>query len=165
MLRRGETHNYKHTSLLFFPVALTYSLYILCICVNCRCWELSAGNIEWIYQVPILTAIGVRLCMKYTCRRVRFTVTLVNLTTHLLFVALCRLTDYSECCHHKDIKLCLTWVQLLTADVVCSGFNPICDLFSFYVLPICCLLVSSSVLLISIKKVILPSETWFPLNF
>ncbi len=25
----------------------------------CRCWELSAGNIKWIYQVPILTAIGV----------------------------------------------------------------------------------------------------------
>lgn len=24
-----------------------------------RCWELSAGNIKWIYQVPILTAIGV----------------------------------------------------------------------------------------------------------
>ncbi|XP_056303904.1 parathyroid hormone 2 receptor [Danio aesculapii] len=23
-----------------------------------RCWELSAGNIKWIYQVPILTAIG-----------------------------------------------------------------------------------------------------------
>lgn len=33
----------------------------LCICVTCRCWELSAGNIKWIYQVPILTAIGVRV--------------------------------------------------------------------------------------------------------
>uniref|UniRef100_A0A3B4YJ89 Parathyroid hormone 2 receptor a n=1 Tax=Seriola lalandi dorsalis TaxID=1841481 RepID=A0A3B4YJ89_SERLL len=27
---------------------------------DARCWELSAGNIKWIYQVPILTAIGVR---------------------------------------------------------------------------------------------------------
>ncbi|CDQ71521.1 unnamed protein product [Oncorhynchus mykiss] len=26
---------------------------------DARCWELSAGNIKWIYQVPILTAIGV----------------------------------------------------------------------------------------------------------
>ncbi|XP_016138099.1 parathyroid hormone 2 receptor-like [Sinocyclocheilus grahami] len=26
--------------------------------VDVRCWELSAGNIKWIYQVPILTAIG-----------------------------------------------------------------------------------------------------------
>ncbi|XP_036808351.1 parathyroid hormone 2 receptor-like isoform X4 [Oncorhynchus mykiss] len=25
---------------------------------DARCWELSAGNIKWIYQVPILTAIG-----------------------------------------------------------------------------------------------------------
>lgn len=24
-----------------------------------RCWELSAGNIKWIYQAPILAAIGV----------------------------------------------------------------------------------------------------------
>lgn len=26
-----------------------------------RCWELSAGNIKWIYQAPILAAIGVSL--------------------------------------------------------------------------------------------------------
>lgn len=26
-----------------------------------RCWELNAGNIKWIYQTPILVAIGVRL--------------------------------------------------------------------------------------------------------
>lgn len=65
MLRGGETHNYKHINVhyakpsLLFPVSLTYSLQPPLICVNCRCWELSAGNIEWIYQVPILTAIGV----------------------------------------------------------------------------------------------------------
>lgn len=33
---------------------------LLCVYIHCRCWELSAGNIKWIYQVPILTAIGVR---------------------------------------------------------------------------------------------------------
>uniref|UniRef100_A0AAX7TGI4 Parathyroid hormone 2 receptor a n=1 Tax=Astatotilapia calliptera TaxID=8154 RepID=A0AAX7TGI4_ASTCA len=35
----------------------------LCICVTCRCWELSAGNIKWIYQVPILTAIGLNFIL------------------------------------------------------------------------------------------------------
>lgn len=25
-----------------------------------RCWDLSAGNLKWIYQVPILAAIVVR---------------------------------------------------------------------------------------------------------
>uniref|UniRef100_A0A8B9K2C6 Parathyroid hormone 2 receptor a n=1 Tax=Astyanax mexicanus TaxID=7994 RepID=A0A8B9K2C6_ASTMX len=28
-----------------------------------RCWELSAGNIKWIYQVPILTAIGLNFIL------------------------------------------------------------------------------------------------------
>ncbi|TRY91980.1 hypothetical protein DNTS_013791 [Danionella cerebrum] len=28
-----------------------------------RCWELSAGNIKWIYQVPILTAIGLNFLL------------------------------------------------------------------------------------------------------
>nr|XP_055074463.1 parathyroid hormone 2 receptor [Misgurnus anguillicaudatus] len=28
-----------------------------------RCWELSAGNIKWIYQVPILTAIGLNFVL------------------------------------------------------------------------------------------------------
>ncbi|XP_035378912.1 parathyroid hormone 2 receptor a [Electrophorus electricus] len=34
-----------------------------------RCWELSAGNIKWIYQVPILTAIGVQTEIKKTWTR------------------------------------------------------------------------------------------------
>lgn len=39
----------------YLSVSLSfYHFYYLC-----RCWELSAGNIKWIYQVPILTAIGV----------------------------------------------------------------------------------------------------------
>lgn len=25
-----------------------------------RCWDISAGNLKWIYQVPILAAIVVR---------------------------------------------------------------------------------------------------------
>lgn len=39
---------------------LTWSLHLF---IKCRCWELSAGNIKWIYQVPILTAIGVSVCV------------------------------------------------------------------------------------------------------
>ncbi|MEQ2231897.1 Parathyroid hormone 2 receptor, partial [Ilyodon furcidens] len=27
------------------------------------CWELSAGNVKWIYQVPILTAIGLNFIL------------------------------------------------------------------------------------------------------
>lgn len=46
--------------LLFLPLSLECSS-CPCIRVTCRCWELSAGNIKWIYQVPILTAIGVRV--------------------------------------------------------------------------------------------------------
>uniref|UniRef100_A0A8C8HXP2 Parathyroid hormone 2 receptor n=1 Tax=Oncorhynchus tshawytscha TaxID=74940 RepID=A0A8C8HXP2_ONCTS len=30
---------------------------------DARCWELSAGNIKWIYQVPILTAIGLNFIL------------------------------------------------------------------------------------------------------
>ncbi|XP_058478464.1 parathyroid hormone 2 receptor a [Solea solea] len=30
---------------------------------DARCWELSAGNIKWIYQVPILTAIGLNFVL------------------------------------------------------------------------------------------------------
>ncbi|XP_036396898.1 parathyroid hormone 2 receptor-like isoform X2 [Megalops cyprinoides] len=36
---------------------------------DARCWELSAGNIKWIYQVPILTAIGVQTEIKKTWTR------------------------------------------------------------------------------------------------
>uniref|UniRef100_A0A8C1INH9 Parathyroid hormone 2 receptor b n=1 Tax=Cyprinus carpio TaxID=7962 RepID=A0A8C1INH9_CYPCA len=31
--------------------------------MDVRCWELSAGNIKWIYQVPILTAIGLNFIL------------------------------------------------------------------------------------------------------
>lgn len=73
----GSSHH--HCSLEHFRVSLHSSTFLndtitfcfclshwesssfLCICVTCRCWELSAGNIKWIYQVPILTAIGVRV--------------------------------------------------------------------------------------------------------
>ena len=52
-----------------FLVNLKYCL-ILIACLLCqficesffscfRCWELSAGDIKWIYQAPILAAIGV----------------------------------------------------------------------------------------------------------
>ncbi|XP_028292354.1 parathyroid hormone 2 receptor [Gouania willdenowi] len=30
---------------------------------DARCWELNAGNIKWIYQVPILTAIGLNFVL------------------------------------------------------------------------------------------------------
>uniref|UniRef100_A0A3P8SKD1 Parathyroid hormone 2 receptor a n=1 Tax=Amphiprion percula TaxID=161767 RepID=A0A3P8SKD1_AMPPE len=30
---------------------------------DARCWELSAGNVKWIYQVPILTAIGLNFVL------------------------------------------------------------------------------------------------------
>ncbi|TNN72132.1 Parathyroid hormone 2 receptor [Liparis tanakae] len=30
---------------------------------DARCWELSAGNIKWIYQIPILTAIGLNFIL------------------------------------------------------------------------------------------------------
>ncbi|XP_049904790.1 parathyroid hormone 2 receptor a [Epinephelus moara] len=30
---------------------------------DARCWEFSAGNIKWIYQVPILTAIGLNFIL------------------------------------------------------------------------------------------------------
>uniref|UniRef100_A0A3P9KS15 Parathyroid hormone 2 receptor a n=1 Tax=Oryzias latipes TaxID=8090 RepID=A0A3P9KS15_ORYLA len=30
---------------------------------DARCWELSAGNVKWIYQVPILTAIGLNFIL------------------------------------------------------------------------------------------------------
>ncbi|KAM6970294.1 parathyroid hormone 2 receptor [Aplochiton taeniatus] len=30
---------------------------------DARCWELSAGDIKWIYQVPILTAIGLNFIL------------------------------------------------------------------------------------------------------
>ncbi|XP_015213769.1 parathyroid hormone 2 receptor isoform X2 [Lepisosteus oculatus] len=30
---------------------------------DARCWELSAGNIKWIYQVPILAAIGLNFVL------------------------------------------------------------------------------------------------------
>ncbi|XP_041937333.1 parathyroid hormone 2 receptor [Alosa sapidissima] len=30
---------------------------------DARCWELSAGNVKWIYQVPILTAIGLNFML------------------------------------------------------------------------------------------------------
>ncbi|TSK67220.1 Parathyroid hormone 2 receptor [Bagarius yarrelli] len=33
------------------------------ILADARCWELSAGNIKWIYQVPILTAIGLNFLL------------------------------------------------------------------------------------------------------
>ncbi|KAG7315349.1 hypothetical protein KOW79_021437 [Hemibagrus wyckioides] len=33
------------------------------ILADARCWELSAGNIKWIYQVPILTAIGLNFIL------------------------------------------------------------------------------------------------------
>lgn len=46
--------------LLFFLLYPTFSSPLLCNCIICRCWEFSAGYIKWIYQVPILTAIGVR---------------------------------------------------------------------------------------------------------
>lgn len=30
--------------------------------ISCRCWDLSAGNLKWIYQVPILAAVVVSAC-------------------------------------------------------------------------------------------------------
>ncbi|GAA6072055.1 parathyroid hormone 2 receptor [Tachysurus ichikawai] len=33
------------------------------VLADARCWELSAGNIKWIYQVPILTAIGLNFIL------------------------------------------------------------------------------------------------------
>lgn len=30
--------------------------------IDCRCWDLSAGNLKWIYQVPILVAVVVSTC-------------------------------------------------------------------------------------------------------
>ncbi|XP_034142591.1 parathyroid hormone 2 receptor a [Esox lucius] len=38
-----------------------------------RCWELSAGNIKWIYQVPILTAIGLNFILFVNIVRVLVT--------------------------------------------------------------------------------------------
>ncbi|KAJ8012664.1 hypothetical protein DPEC_G00045240 [Dallia pectoralis] len=37
------------------------------------CWELSAGNIKWIYQVPILTAIGLNFILFVNIVRVLVT--------------------------------------------------------------------------------------------
>ncbi|XP_044523443.1 parathyroid hormone 2 receptor isoform X2 [Gracilinanus agilis] len=36
---------------------------------DARCWELSAGDIKWIYQAPILAAIGVQAEIKKTWTR------------------------------------------------------------------------------------------------
>lgn len=30
-----------------------------------RCWDLSAGNLKWIYQVPILVAVVVSTCSSF----------------------------------------------------------------------------------------------------
>lgn len=42
----------------------TWSLFsladpFLLLFIYCRCWDLSAGNLKWIYQVPILAAVVV----------------------------------------------------------------------------------------------------------
>lgn len=34
-----------------------------------RCWDLSAGNLKWIYQVPILVAVVVSICSEHTHHR------------------------------------------------------------------------------------------------
>ncbi|KAF3858139.1 hypothetical protein F7725_011340 [Dissostichus mawsoni] len=42
---------------------LTHLLLILMLFIYCRCWDLSAGNLKWIYQVPILAAIVVNFML------------------------------------------------------------------------------------------------------
>jgi len=58
LLNRGilEHHIWRldpHLTLAYPPAVLLF------IC--CRCWDLSAGSLKWIYQVPILAAIVVSL--------------------------------------------------------------------------------------------------------
>lgn len=47
-----------------------WSLLISCwsdvlLFIYCRCWDLSAGNLKWIYQVPILAAVVVSICLLF----------------------------------------------------------------------------------------------------
>lgn len=48
------------TTTALFLIYLSFSLGYYC-----RCWDLSAGNLKWIYQVPILVAVVVSTCLTY----------------------------------------------------------------------------------------------------
>ncbi|XP_008278371.1 parathyroid hormone 2 receptor-like, partial [Stegastes partitus] len=45
---------------------------------DARCWELSAGNIKWIYQFPILTAVGLLFLVYISIVRAMMTKTMKN---------------------------------------------------------------------------------------
>lgn len=48
--------------------------------IDCRCWDLSAGNLKWIYQVPILVAVVVSTPPRCVTNRVfQYTCVIVQL--------------------------------------------------------------------------------------
>lgn len=83
-----------------------------------RCWDLSAGNLKWIYQVPILVAVVVSTCSAFPplCWKARVfhsTCVMTALMTqmcHFLF------TIKSNMCHYASISLfrlilCYFWTS------------------------------------------------------
>lgn len=60
MVTVGESnkHIFDHTG--HWSLTLIFLLLIhFLLFIYCRCWDLSAGNLKWIYQVPILAAVVV----------------------------------------------------------------------------------------------------------